>query len=128
MNRKDWLHCALVAVAVLTIVSGLVQVFATGFELRLLSSEDTPTSVHFFATVGMFMVVFGGALLNALLSPEPQPMLVLWCALQKVGACAAVAIGVVHHILSPLALLVAGFDLCSGILALWYWGRIRSAP
>jgi len=128
MIKKDWLHCVLVVIAVLTIASGLVQIFATGFELRLLSSEDTPTSVHFFATVGMFMVVFGGAFLNALMSPEPQPMLVLWCALQKVGACAAVGIGVHHHILSPLALLVAGFDLCSGILALWYWGRIRLAP
>jgi len=128
MSRRDWLHCTLTLIAVVTIVSGLVQIFATSFELRLLSSEDTPTAVQYFATIGMFMVLFGGAFLNALLSPAPPPVLVFWCSLQKLGACAAVGIGVAHHLLSPLALLVAGFDLCSGILAFAYWARIRAAP
>ena len=128
MNKRDWLHGVLTAIAVVTIVSGLVQLFATSFELRLLSSEATPTAVQYFATIGMFMVLFGGAFLNTLLSPAPSPVLVFWCALQKLGACAAVGIGVAHHLLSPLALLVAGFDLCSGILALAYWGRIRAIP
>ena len=125
MKIKNWHYWLLVAIAALTIFSGLVQIIAPGMELRLFSAEATPTSEHFFGIVGMFMVLFGGALLNALLSPADQPMVVFWCSLQKFGASAAVGLGVLHHIFSPLALLVASFDLASGILGIWYWSRIR---
>jgi hypothetical protein len=124
MKGKGWLYWVLVVIAGLTIFSGLFQVLATGFELRLLSAEATPTSLHFFGIVGMFMVLFGCAFLNALLCGTDQPMVVFWCSLQKFGASAAVGLGVLHHIFSPLALLVASFDLCSGILGIWYWFKI----
>ena len=126
MKTRDWLYWVLTAIAGLTIGSGLFQMLAPGFELRLLSAEVTDTSGHFFGIVGMFMVLFGGAFLNALLSPADQPMVVFWCSLQKFGAFAAVGLGVLHHIFSSLALLVAGFDLCSGILGIWYWRRISA--
>jgi hypothetical protein len=126
MKRHDWLYWALIAIAAVTIFSGLCQIVAAGFELRLLSAEVTGTSKHFFGTIGMFMVLFGGVFLNALLGPANQPTVVLWSGLQKFGASAAVGLGVAHHIFSPLALLVASFDLCSGILAIWYWRRIQA--
>jgi hypothetical protein len=126
LKTKNWHYWVLVAIAALTIFSGLVQIFAPGMELRLLSAEATPTSGHFFGIVGMFMVLFGGALLNALLSPVDHPMVVFWCSLQKFGASLAVGLGVLHQLLSPLALLVAGFDLGSGILGIWYWRNIKT--
>jgi hypothetical protein len=49
---------------------------------------------------------------------------VLWAALQKFGASAAVGLGVMHGVFSPVALGVAGFDLLSGILALMYWWMV----
>lgn len=128
MKVRNWLYWLLVVIAGLTIFSGLFQIFASGVELRLLTSEATPTSEHFFGTIGMFMVLFGGVFLNALLSPVDQPMIILWGSLQKFGASAAVALGVLHHIFSPLALLVAGFDLSSGILGIWYWRNLKAAP
>ena len=128
MKQKDWLYWLLTVIAGLTIFSGLFQVLAPGFELRLLSAEATPTSNHFFGIVGMFMVLFGGAFLNALLSAAHQPMVVFWCSMQKFGAFAAVGLGVLHHIFSPLALAVASFDLGSGLLGIWYWARIRGQP
>ncbi len=126
MNRRGWLYWVLIVIAGLTIFSGLFQIVAPGFELRLLSAEATPTSGHFFGTIGMFMVLFGGVFLNALLSPANQPIVVFWGSLQKLGASAAVGLGVLHHIFSPLALLVAGFDLCSGMLGIWYWRKITT--
>ena len=126
MKKHDPLYWGLVIIAGLTVVSGLVQVLATAFELRMLGAESTATTIHFFAIVGMFMTLFGGAMLHALLSPDDHPIVVLWASLQKFGAFGAVALGVHHGIFSPLALAVAFFDLFSGILGLWYWRRIRA--
>lgn len=128
MKTRDWHYWTLAAIAVITIFSGLLQMSSPGFELRMLSAESTPTSRHFFAIVGMFMVLFGGAFLHALCSPAHHPVVVLWASFQKFGAFAAVALGVLNHIFSPLALLVASFDLCSGVLGIWYWRKIRQAP
>lgn len=128
MKARGWLYRVLIVIAGLTIFSGLFQILAPGFELRLLSAEATPASGHFFGTIGMFMVLFGGVFLNALLSAADQPLIILWGSLQKFGASAAVGLGVLHHIFSPLALLVAGFDLGSGILGIWYWLKIKTTP
>jgi membrane protein implicated in regulation of membrane protease activity len=94
---------------------------ATDFELQCLSAESTAASRQLFATIGMFMVLFGGMMLQALLGENGQPVAVLWSGLQKFGASIAVVIGVTHQIFSGLALLVAGFDFVSGILILLYW-------
>jgi hypothetical protein len=124
-KQKDWLYWLLVAIAAMTVVSGAVQAIDPAFILVPLKAQVTPTTEHFFGIVGMFMVLFGGMMLNALLGRTDQPVAVLWGALQKLGAFAAVALGVMHGIFSALALLVAVTDLASGILALSYWRRIR---
>ncbi|HEX5982765.1 MAG TPA: hypothetical protein VFY69_01020 [Solirubrobacterales bacterium] len=115
----------LVAISGLTMVSGAVQVLAPRRLLRLLAAEDDASARHLFGTVGMFMVVVGGGLLDALLRPGRDPVIVFWAALQKIGAFVAVGLGVRRRIFSPLALGVAFFDLLSGLLAAEYWRRIR---
>lgn len=124
-KRKDWLYWVLAAIAAMTVVSGAAQAAAPGFILGPLKAESTAASRHFFGIVGMFMVLFGGLMLHALLGRRDQPVAVFWAGLQKLGAFAAVGLGVLHGIFSPLAWGVAVLDLVSGILALWYWGRIR---
>ena len=76
--------------------------------------------------VGMFMVLFGGLLLQALFASRPQPIPVFWCGMQKFGAAAAVSVGVFREVLSWLALGVAAFDLFSAVLILVYWFSIRN--
>ena len=116
---------ALIAISALTMVSGAVQALAPRRLLRALMAEDDPAARHFFGTVGMFMFVVGGGLLNALLRPGGRGVVVFWAALQKIGAFVAVALGVRRRIFSPLALGVAIFDLISGLLAAEHWRRIR---
>jgi hypothetical protein len=128
VKNKNGLYWILVVISALTIASGLFQVLATDFELKVLSAESTAASRHFFAIVGMFMVLFGGMLLQALLGESDQPVAVLWAGLQKFGASSAVGIGVLHQIFSCLALLVAGFDLFSGILIFFYWRSLGNHP
>lgn len=121
----DPLRLILVAIAVITVVSGLTQIVAPGFVLDLLSVYNTEATRQLFATVGMFMVLFGGMLIQALLDRAEHPIVVFWAALQKLGASAAVGIGVARGVFSGVALLVAGFDLLSGALGLAFWRRIR---
>ncbi len=116
---------ALIAISALTVVSGAVQALAPARLLRALRAPDDAAARHFFATIGMFMVVVGGGLLNALLRPGRQPVIVFWAALQKLGASVAVGLGVRRRIFSPLALGVAFFDLLSGLLAAEHWRRTR---
>ncbi|HEV2791662.1 MAG TPA: hypothetical protein VGV69_10225 [Solirubrobacterales bacterium] len=116
---------ALIAISGLTLVSGGVQALAPRRLLRTLAAEEDATSRHLFGTIGMFMFVVGGGLLNALLRPARDPVIVFWAALQKIGAFVAVAIGVKRRVFSPIALGVAFFDLLSGLLAAEYWRRIR---
>ena len=125
------LHWLLVLISISTVVSGIVQIFAPSFILGLVSAEITPATKQCFATIGMFMFLFGGLLLQVLLSRQIIAPVFLWAGLQKVGAFIAVGIGVFHQVFGPKSLLVAGFDLLSGILIFLYMKLAesqRSAP
>ncbi|MDX1532518.1 MAG: hypothetical protein R3362_13385, partial [Rhodothermales bacterium] len=78
-----------------------------------------------FGIVGMFMVLFGGLLWEGLPPRGPQPTALRWAGLQKLGAFGAVTLGVVRGLFGPVALLVAGFDLLSGVLIFVYLFRAR---
>ena len=118
--KHDRLWWLLFVISVLTIVSGLVQLLAPGFVLGMLSAEATPASKHFFGIVGMFMALFGGMTVNALLSTVEQRIVFYWAGAQKFGACVAVTLSVLNGIFSPLALLVAGFDLSTAVVIVVY--------
>lgn len=115
-----------IAIAGSTVLSGLLQIAKPGFVLRFIGAKDSPTNRHLFGTVGMFMVVVGGALLHALLFDTGARRLILgWTCLQKIGAAIAVAIGVARGVFAPIALLVAGFDFVSSLLIAWRQTRER---
>ena len=122
-----WLFRLTLAIAVITVFSGAFQLVAAGWELDLLEAERTDSSSHFFAIVGMFMVLFGGVLWHALYSKEAGQVVFLWASLQKFGAFAAVGIGVINSVFSELALFVAFFDLFSGFVILIYRQRSKTS-
>jgi len=113
----------LILISAATVISGALQLVAPGVVLRMLDVERTTVSTQLFATIGMFMVVVGGALLQALLTRSHEPVLVFWAGVQKFLASGAVIIGVGRGAFSPLGLTVASFDFVSGILVIWYWRR-----
>jgi hypothetical protein len=83
MTRPGVLYWLVAAIAALSVVSGAVLILWPGGILGILGSEQSPTTLHFFGLVGMFMALFGGALLHALFSGRNAPIVVLWCGLQK---------------------------------------------
>ena len=107
-------------IGAITTATGMLQAAAPQATLGPLRAEDSPTARHFFGTVGMFMACTGGLLL----ARPAEPAVVLMTAAQKLGASAAVGLGVKRGLLSPLAVAVAGFDALSGLVALDYWRRL----
>ncbi|MEK6478526.1 patatin [Catalinimonas sp. 4WD22] len=123
---KKYISLLVILISVITVISGLTQVVAPEFVLRFIGASVTVTSMHFFAIVGMFMALFGGMVLHAIYSAYPNDVAILWAAFQKIGAFAAVSLGVFSEIFSPIAAGVAIFDLFSGLLFLYYLRNLRS--
>jgi hypothetical protein len=115
-----WLYRLLLVISVVTVLSGLSQLVRPDLVLRVVGADASLTARHFFAIIGMFMVLFGAMLLQALLTAGDHSVAVLWAAVQKLGAAAAVGLGVATGVFSALALGVALFDLVSGVLIFAY--------
>lgn len=121
---RDWLSKLVVAIALITIVSGAAQMIWPGFVLGIVGAAPGLTANHFFAIVGMFMALFGGLALHGVYAGSAPAL--LWAALQKFGAVGAVGLGVWNGVFSALALAVAGFDLLSALVLVWYWRRLST--
>jgi len=125
MAYRNYVKIILKLIAVITVISGLVQLIWPAFVLGFIGGTVSPATEHFFGIVGMFMVLFGGLLYQALSGSEHHPVAVFWCGVQKFGAAGAVGLGVTREIFSWLALGVAAFDFVSGIIIMIYWFSIQ---
>jgi len=121
----DRLALLVTLIALATIGAGLAQVVVPGLFLDILDAENTETTRYFFAIVGMFMAVIGGAVVHAMLDDEDHPIVILWAGIQKLGAVIAVGGAVILGIFSGLALIIVAFDATATVINLMYWRRIR---
>lgn len=108
------------AIAGITVATGALTAVRPGLMLGELSPGPTPMDRQLFGTIGMFMVVSGGTLHRALSAPHPESGVLIWSAVQKLGASAAMGMGVRRGLYAPRALAVAGFDFASGLGCLAY--------
>jgi hypothetical protein len=108
-------------IGALTVATGVLQAAVPAATLGPLHGNDSPSTRHFFGTVGMFMAWTGGVLLAG---PNDSAVVAMTVA-QKLGASVAVGLAVLRRLLSRLAAGVAGFDALSGLVALDYWPRLR---
>ena len=115
-----------VSISIATVISGAIQMISPQTVMTFIKADVTPTSAHFFGIVGMFMLLFGGLMLHAIYSAHPQRPAILWSAFQKLGAFAAVGLGIFNGIFAPIAAGVALFDLFSGLLFLYYLKRMNT--
>ena len=115
----------LLFIAVITIITGFLQVVAAPLVLKFIGAETDKASSHFFAIIGMFMILFGGMLWQSLRQPQSGAVPVFWCGMQKLGAAGAIGLGVIYGIFDSLALAVALFDFLSGVLIFIYWRKLK---
>ena len=123
---KKNLTLIIIAISVITIISGLAQVVMPATVLKVIGADISDATRHLFGIVGMFMALFGGMMVHAVYSSHTSRVVVFWSALQKLGAFVAVTLGVINGLFSWMALSVAIFDLFSGILFLYYMKTLPS--
>jgi uncharacterized protein YjeT (DUF2065 family) len=121
---ESMLRLVLIAIAAVTVLSGLTQWLAPGFVLSFIATDADALSRQLFATVGMFMVITGAMFFQSLRAGSYEPAIPLWISAQKIFAAALVGYAVYHEVFMRLSLGVAAFDALSGILAFIYWRRL----
>ncbi len=123
---KRYIQPLVLIISVVTVLSGITQMLKPDFVLRFVGGEITPTTIHFFAIIGMFMMLFGGLMIQTIYSTGKGTAAILWCALQKLGASIAVFIGIAKGLFEFQAGAVALFDLLSALIFLYYLKMRRS--
>jgi hypothetical protein len=114
----------LILVAVVTVVTGVTQLAAPAWVLAFITTAPGALGLHFFATVGMFMVITGAMFLQSLLARSTEPAIPFWIGMQKIAAAVLVSWAVMRGLLAPLAYAVALFDAVSGVIAFIFWNRL----
>ena len=114
----------LILIAATTAVTGLAQLVAPAWVLAFIASKPDALAAHFFATVGMFMVITGAMFLQSLLRRSPEPAIPFWIGVQKGAAAALVAWAVIRGLLAPLAYAVAAFDAVTAVITFVFWHRL----
>jgi hypothetical protein len=117
---KKYLNLAVLIISFITLISGITQLFFPEFVLKMTGAEVSETSSHFFATIGMFMILFAGLMIQTVYSKDTGSAVIFWSAMQKLGAGIAVIVGILKGLFALQAAPVAGFDLLSGILFFYY--------
>jgi hypothetical protein len=123
---KKYLRIILLLISITTLLSGAMQVISPAYVLNFVGAEIDSTTKQLFATIGMFMLLFGGMMIHALYHEDDNSVVVIWSALQKLGASIAVAVGIMKGVFLPVAGLVASFDFVSGILFFVYLRSLKS--
>jgi hypothetical protein len=121
-----YLRLILLLISVSTLMSGAMQVIAPAFVLNFVGAAIDLTTKQLFATIGMFMFLFGGMMIHALYHEDDNRVVVIWSAFQKLGASVAVAIGIMKGVFLPVAGMVAAFDFVSGILFFVYLKSLKA--
>lgn len=113
-------------VSLITLSSGVIMMIAPGFVLSFAGPDINTTSRQLFATIGMFMFLFGALMVHSLYDEEDNRVAIFWSGWQKIGASVAVFTGIFKGIFIPLAAGVAMFDLLSGLLFFYYLKTLKS--
>jgi hypothetical protein len=118
------LRVLLAIIAAITVFTGLLQLVAPAWMLGFIAHDQTALTAHFFATIGMFMVITGALFLQSLLVRSTEPAIPFWIGVQKAAAAALVAWAVIRGLMLPLAYLVASFDAITAVFVFAFWRRL----
>lgn len=119
-TSKRWAEGVTLAVAAITVLSGIVQILLPETSLAALSLAVSPDTILLFRLLSFSVLLFGGALLHVAVTSQRRSAIVLWVALQKLGNSAIVVLAVSGAAMASTALAVAIYDGAAGLFLLWY--------
>ncbi|MCU1346558.1 MAG: hypothetical protein JWL70_2824 [Acidimicrobiia bacterium] len=106
----------LMASGVITAASGVAMMLRPKPLLRMAGASAEQPAPFLFGVVGMFMTLSGGLLAQGAAARPADRRALQYSLAQKVGATAAVGLGVKRGRYKRRALLVASFDAASAAL------------
>lgn len=121
-------HILVSFIASLTLATGLAQLLLPAQMLEQMGTRvSSPLERQQLSTIGLFMALFGTALLHALRRPHVLPVLLFWSALQKAGFALLLSVGLLRDIYAPAILPIVVFDLAAALIFLDFRRRCLSA-
>jgi hypothetical protein len=124
-NDDTVLRPALIGAGVITAASGVAMMLRPKPLLGLAGAATAQPAPFLFGVVGMFMTISGGLLTQGAAARPVDRRALQYSLAQKVGATAAVSLGVRRGRYKRRALLVASFDALSGVLIAAFLARRR---
>jgi hypothetical protein len=115
----------LIIIAAITVLTGLTQLVAPNLVLSFIAADHSALGAHFFATVGMFMIITGAMFLQSLLARSTERAIPFWIGVQKAAAALLVGWAIMRGLLSPIAATVAAFDAITAVLTFMFWHRMQ---
>ncbi|WP_158799754.1 patatin [Pedobacter sp. L105] len=119
---KNLIHPIIILISIVTLITGVTQILAPAFLLRLLGAEVSLATIQIFGIIGMFIAIFGGMLIHANLTSSFDSRAILWSSFQKFGASIAIFASICTGLFAPIAALAGAFELISGLFFLYYLG------
>ena len=119
------LRVVLTLIAASTVLTGLLLLLVPDWLLHLIAHDQSALAAHFFATVGMFMIITGAMFLQTLVTRSTEPAVPFWIAVQKAAGAALVALAIIRGMLIPPCYLIVAFDGFTALLVFVFWRRLR---
>ncbi len=121
------LPIAVVVVSIFTLATGLGQLILPEMMLENVGVTITGSLPGYFSVIGLYMALFAALILHAVYDARPNPIPLLWGAVQKAGVAIAIFIGVVVGEFSISAVGIAGFDSFCAVIYILYWKKQKRA-
>ncbi|GIK29761.1 MAG: hypothetical protein IT298_06405 [Chloroflexi bacterium] len=125
LRSRHWTEWLVVAIAVITILSGAVQFIVPGVALGAMSLEASNASVFLFRFLSVVTALFGAALLHTAWDKAYIPAVLLWAGLQKLAGTTLIVAAAVSGVVAVGALPVAIYDGLAGLYVLGFVYRRR---
>ena len=117
------LRLSLLVISAITVVTGASQLAMPDRMLEMAGAVPNPASSHFFATVGMFMVITGAMFFQALWLRTGERVVATWIGVQKLAAALLVGWAIQKGLMGAISWAVAGFDFVTGLLVFVFLAR-----
>ena len=126
-QARHWTEWLLIAIAVITLLSGIGQLLLPDAALTFMGVNPLPESRYLFRLVSLLTALFGGVLLHTSFPGQYDSVVLLWAGLQKLFGAAAVLLAVLGGLIASQTLLIAGYDALAGVYVLWFYNRRKGS-
>ena len=119
-GRRRPVEYVILAIAAITVASGAFQIVAPGTALRALGLRPDSELTLMLVLASALSALVGAALLHTVLARRNDPTVLVCAGLAKLCGPAVLGVGAARGLVDRAGLVVAAYDLVTGLAVLWY--------